>query len=183
MESSRLKMRIGSHEFEAEGSPEVVQQQLEAFKVLLLAQPVSIGGEQPIRPEAPTSEEIASAAPVPAAPPSAAHVRLENILHADGRVISLTALPGTVEDSALLIMLGQKELRNNISATGQEIGDGLAQSGRPTQRVDRIMEKHIREALVLRTGLGRATRYRLTNQGLSKALNVARELLATLPPQ
>jgi hypothetical protein len=183
MESSRVKMRIGTHEFEAEGSPEIVQQQLEAFKSLLLAQPAPASAEQQTGPQTSSTEETEAAAPSAAALSQSVHVRLENILHADGRVVSLTALPGTVEEAALLIMLGQKDLRNNVSATGQEIGDGLAQSGKPTQRVDRIMEKHIREALVLRTGLGRGTRYRLTNQGASKALSIARELIGTLPPQ
>ncbi|HTV08560.1 MAG TPA: hypothetical protein VMD97_05920 [Candidatus Aquilonibacter sp.] len=176
MENSRVKMRVGGHEFEAEGSPEVVQQQLEAFKALILAQPPGVNNERQLPTESGLNDE-----PGPTIVPSSAHVRLENILHADGRVISLTALPNTVEEAALLIMLGQKELRNNVSVTGQEIGDGLDQSGKPASRVDRIMEKHIRDAFVLKTGLGRATRYRLTNQGLMRALTVARELIATLP--
>ena len=181
MESSRVKMRIGVHEFEAEGSPEIVQQQLEAFKSLLLSQPPPSAADQQAHQETQSAEESTPATITQPTQAPTAHVRLEGILHADGRVVSLTALPGTVEEAALLIMLGQKELRNNVSATGQEVGDGLAQSGKPTQRVDRIMEKHIRDAFVLKTGLGRATRYRLTNQGMSKALNVARELLASLP--
>lgn len=181
MENSRVKMRIGVHEFEAEGSPEIVQQQLEAFKSLLSSQPPPSAAESQARQEAQSVEESTPVSTPQSTAPLAAHVRLESILHADGRVVSLTALPGTVEEAALLIMLGQKELRNNVSATGQEVGDGLAQSGKPTLRVDRIMEKHIQNAFVLKTGLGRATRYRLTNQGLSRALSIARELLASLP--
>src|SRR5205085_10448743 len=72
-----------------------------------------------------------------------------------------------------------KDLRGNPSVTGQELGDGLDQSGRPVPRVDRIMEKAITEAHVLKTGIKRSTRYRLTNQGLAKALNIAKDRKST----
>ncbi len=179
MDSSRVKMKIGSHEFEAEGAPEIVQQQLEAFRMLVAAMPASAAPATSEVIEALPNDD--SAAPGPSVQNSSAHARIETIMQADGRVVSLTALPASVEDSALLIMLGQRDLRNNVSVTGQEIGDGLAQSGKPASRVDRIMEKHIREAFILKTGLGRATRYRLTNQGLARAVAIARELIATLP--
>jgi hypothetical protein len=78
-------------------------------------------------------------------------------------------------------MLGQKDLRANVTVTGQEIGDGLAQSGREVPRVDRIMDQALRDSQVLKTGVKRGTRYRLTNLGLSKALAIASELIASLP--
>jgi hypothetical protein len=80
-----------------------------------------------------------------------------------------------------LILLGQKDLRDNTSATAQEVGDGLAESGRKVTPVDRVMESGIQQGFVLKTGIKRSTRYRLTNQGLNKALEIARDLLATLP--
>lgn len=77
-------------------------------------------------------------------------------------------------------MLGHKEMKNSDSVTAQEIGDGLAQSGRPVPRVDRIMDRPLADALALKSGIKRSTRYRLTNQGKSRALVVARELIATV---
>jgi hypothetical protein len=173
MDTTKIKIRIGDHEFEAEGPVDTVTAQFEAFKELISSRPrksefLSVSGSGNIQKP---NDNLANAV----------HVPLERILHVSGRVVSLTALPGSNEDSALLVMLGHKDLRGNVSVTGQEIGDGLAQSGRPVPRVDRIMEKAISEAFVLKTGIKRATRYRLTNQGLSKALTVARELIASLP--
>jgi hypothetical protein len=78
-------------------------------------------------------------------------------------------------------MLGQKDLRNNVAVTGQEIGDGLAQSGRDVPRVDRVMDQALEDQHVLKTGVKRGTRYRLTNLGLSKALGIAKELIESLP--
>jgi hypothetical protein len=173
MESTRIKVRIGDHEFEAEGPPELVQAQFEAFRELIKSNPIQ-------RNESPLTTETAEITSVPG-PTAQSHVKLEKIMAVDGRVVSLTALPASTEDAALLILLGNKDMRNNLTVTGQEIGDGLAQSGQLVARVDRIMEKHISDALVLKLGLGRGTRYRLTNQGLARALTIARELSATLP--
>jgi hypothetical protein len=169
METTKIKIRIGDNEFEAEGPVDTVHAQFEAFKELVSASPRQVpprnnGGSVELQENK-----------------SDPHIPLENILHISGRVVSLTALPASVADAALLVMLGHKDMRNNVAVTGQEIGDGLAQSGRPVPRVDRVMEKAISDAFVLKTGIKRATRYRLTNQGLNKALTIARDLLATLP--
>ena len=173
MESYKLRVKIGEHEFEAEGDPETVKQQFDAFHALL----GTLRNQSPkdIPLEAPPSPDT------PAPPANIAHVPLERIMKVQGRIVSLTVAPPTLQDSALLVLLGNKELRNNEMATGQEIGDGLAQSGRPVSRVDRVMEKMVDDAYVLKSGFKRGTRYRLSNTGLQKALAVARELIATLP--
>jgi hypothetical protein len=173
MESTKLKIKVGEHEFEAEGPVEIVQAQLEAFKTL-----ISVAQTAPSPAKTQESKEQAQNQYVNGSP---INVGIEKIMHVAGRVVSLTALPASTEDAALLIILGNKDLRNNVSVTGQEIGDGLAQSGRPVPRVDRIMEKALSDALILKTGVKRATRYRLTNQGQSKAMAIAKELIASLP--
>jgi hypothetical protein len=173
MDIAKIRIKIGDHEFEAEGPSEIVKAQFETFKQLL---------------------ETASSKPLIAAPAIAnkdkqnqhttdpiAHVPLEKVLRVSGRVVSLTAIPASTEDAALLIMLGHKDLRNNESVTGQELGDGLSLSGRPVPRTDRLMDKPIVANFVLKTGYKRSVRYRLTNLGHQKALAVARELIASLP--
>jgi hypothetical protein len=173
METTKIRVKIGDHEFEAEGPTDTVQSQFEVFKELISSIPRASETPKIIEAEyvEPNKDVIVTHS----------HVDVAKVLHVSGRVVSLTALPKSAEDAALLIMLGHKDLRNNVSVTGQEIGDGLAQSGRPVLRVDRIMEKALEEALVLKTGIKRGTRYRLTNQGLGKALNVAKDLVASLP--
>lgn len=170
MDIAKIRMKIGEFEFEAEGSEASVQAQLEAFKSLI--------GSIDVKPA--PSETYPLPQPVLSIG-DALHVSLERIMRVQGRIVSLTAIPSTSEDAALLVMLGNKDMRNNESVTGGEVGDGLAQSGRPVGRVDRVMEKLIGEAYVLKSGFRRATRYRLSNMGHQKALAVARELIATLP--
>lgn len=176
METSKIRMKIGDHEFEAEGPIESVQQQLLAFKELIglipapkqsVSAPPANSGSQ--------DQQNDGVVQVPGNP------NLERIMRVAGRVVSLTAIPSSIEDSALLIMVGHQLQRNNESVTGQEIGDGLAQSGRAVDRVDRIMVKPMKAGLVLKSGAGRASRYRLSNQGYLKAMTIAKDLLASLP--
>jgi hypothetical protein len=173
METTRIKTKIADHEFEADGPVEIVQAQFEAFLKAVCAPPIQ-------KPEAakPHSTEAKENIDDPNRLP---HIPIEKIVHVSGRVVSLTAIPKSATDAALLIMLGQKDLRDNVSVTGQEIGDGLAQSGREVPRVDRIMDQALKDQHVLKTGVKRGTRYRLTNIGLSRSLTIARELIESLP--
>jgi hypothetical protein len=173
MENTKIRVKIGNNEFEAEGPTDLVKEQFEAFKqIISLTQ-----AKTPVEQMAETAKSIANQFAADGIP----LLRLETIMNVNGRIVSLTALPQTSEDAALLIMLGHSDLKNSASVTAQEIGDGLAQSGRPVPRVDRVMESALEHALVLKTGVKRSTRYRLTNQGMVQARKLAAELLATLP--
>jgi hypothetical protein len=52
----------------------------------------------------------------------------ERVTWIGGRIVSLTACPETIEDAALVILLGQRTLRSNDSVTGSEVIDGLRQT-------------------------------------------------------
>ena len=173
METTKIKTKIGKSEFEAEGPVETVTAQFTAF-LARISSPRNerVSDDEALENETDKNQRDAV---------GDKHVPLEKVVHVSGRIVSLTALPPSIEDAALLIMLGHKDLRNNPAVTGQEIGDGLAQSGRPVPRVDRVMDKAITEAHVLKSGVKRSTRYRLTNQGLVKALNIAKALVDSLP--
>jgi len=173
MDTTKIKTKIGDNEFEMEGPAEIVTAQFQSFlERIAIAPDKSTSNGAGVQPTMHSNQQDA-------APTSS--LSIDRILHVAGRIVSLTALPTSNEDAALLIMLGHKNLRNNEAVTGQEIGDGLAQSGRPVPRVDRVMESALSDALVLKSGMRRSTRYRLTNQGLMKAMGVAKALLENLP--
>jgi hypothetical protein len=158
-------MKVGESEFEAEGPADVVQAQLAAWKELLSTAPKQEPGK-------PTSLTPAGELP---------HLSLEKILKVDGRVVSLTARSETIDDAVLVLLLGQKESRNNQSVTGAELMEGLTQSGYSLPRIDKVMDKLSDEGSVITVGVNRGRRYRLSNTGLSKALMVAKEVIATVP--
>ncbi len=173
MEPYLLKVKFGVHEFEAEGPAEVVQAQFAQFKELVAS--------APSLPQ-PTPEQAVEVNPTPnQAANQTAHIPLERILKTEGRVVSLTAKCDTVDEAILLILLGQKEMRGNQEVSGAEIMDGLTQSGYRLSRVDHQMNKLEADGNTMTMGVHRGRRYRLSNAGLSKALAVARELIATVP--
>jgi len=173
MSEYKLKIKIGEHEFEAEGPADAVNSQFEAFRELIASVPknknettdaaTANGGQ--------TLEQLANAASLP----------VERIFRAEGRVISLTAAPASETDAVLLVLYGQRHFRKNENATGSEILDGMEQSGYRTPRIDRILSGLADEGAVIISGAHRGKRYRLTNQGHARADAIVRETLAKLP--
>ncbi len=170
MDTYKLKIKIGEHEFAAEGPVEVVQAQFGAFKDLITAMPT----KPQAAPSQPNQEESVAANQPP-------HLPLERILKVDGRLVSLTAKCDTVDEAVLLILLGQKDFRANQEVTGAEIMDGLKQSGYKLSRVDHVMDKLSADGSTITMGIHRGRRYRLSNSGLGKTLKVAKEVIETVP--
>ena len=67
-------------------------------------------------------------------------------------------------------------------ATGSEVTDcGSLSWVHCVSRVDWRLEKLASQGVIIKVGSNRASRYRLTNQGMSKAQGVARNLIALVP--
>ena len=169
METYRLKMKVGEHEFDATGPTDVVQAQFATFTAL-------IASVMKIVP--PHISSVAQTATTEHKPAGGA-VNVEKIImRPEGRMVSLTRRGGSLEDDVLLVLLGQKLLRNNDTVTGSELTTGLRLSGRVVGRVNYELDKMTAAGNVITMGTGRARRYRLTNQGLVKAQGLARSLAA-----
>lgn len=188
---TKLKLKIGVHEFEAEGDPATVAASFEAFQSMVAA--ANSG------PAAPSQSATVSALPAhlstfggmasvfpqpplivqdPAATAST-DALLDKIMRIEGRTISLTVRPKNADDAVLLLLYGQKRMRENDSVTGAEVIDGItATGGLQVSRVDRLLEKAGRDGDVIVIGERRGKRYRLTNTGLNKARTIAAELIA-----
>lgn len=89
---------------------------------------------------------------------------------------SAGANPQNANEAALLILLGQKIYRSNEASTGSEVVDGLEQSGYTVDRVDRLFDDFITDGLVIKFGIRRSIRYRLTNQGIPRAEAIAQQV-------
>jgi hypothetical protein len=64
--------------------------------------------------------------------------------------------------------------------TGYQLTDGLRTSGHNVHRVDRAIAPLIADGHVIKVGSSRSTKYRLTNKGVAKANELAKELSATV---
>lgn len=204
---TKLKMKIGAHEFEAEGPADVVKEQFESFKALIQALPADVstivGPTGPPRfsmdqttyfdgDVTPSAERMTkdqwkeglakmgigyTEVPRKDVTPDAA---LNRIMRVENRVVSLTVQVRAIEDAVLLLLFGQKVMRENDSVTGSEIMDGLEISGLKVPRADRVLAKLSDNGDAIAVGLGRAKRYRMTNTGMTKARALAGELIATV---
>jgi len=183
-DSYRMRLKIGTHEFEAEGPVAVVQEQVKRFMELIASLPVDYIKESAAPFPGVESREypVAPSAAQTPPPPSSANTDislLEKIMKMENRIISLTARPESPEAAVLLLLYGQKALRQNDGVTGAEVMDGItATGGLSIQRVDRLLEKLGRDGDVIVIGERRGKRYRLTNAGLAKAKATANALIA-----
>ena len=170
MDTCKLKIKVGPHEFEAEGPTDIVQEQFLAFKELAATAPTQASAgaprsNEPPQPSRPTPSEIDD--------------NLTEIMRVEDRVVSLLIKPDTVDAALLLLLYGQKVLRKNDAVTGAEMLDGVkATGGLAVTRVDKLLEKLATAGDVLVMGTRRAKRYRLTNAGLAKARTIADSLVS-----
>jgi hypothetical protein len=179
-EVTRLKTKIGEHEFEAEGSPDYVREQFQVWQELVklaASAPMPIpqqrsngdGGTGSVG-QAPTKSDLSNV-----------DSDLNKIMRADGRYVSLTARTASVHDAVLVMLYGQKALRNNDSVTGAELLSGLASTGGfGNPRLDRILDKLAADGDVMSFGERRGKKYRLTNTGIAKARTLANDLITAV---
>jgi hypothetical protein len=172
----RIKATYGQDTFEAEGPTETVRADFLAWRDM-----VSTAPPQP-RPQ-PQSEPTKTGFQQPPPPPKtetpSIDTALPKIMKVEDRVISLTARPGTAAEAVLLVLYGQKILRENDAVTGAEVMDGItATGGFSILRVDRLLENMGRNGDVIVIGEHRAKRYRLTNTGIARARQIAVEMIA-----
>jgi len=139
-EVTKLRVKIGPHEFEAEGPRDVVAKHFEAWKQLVATRPLGEGTAGLLLPRG------------DAGTPAAGDMARLDIFAANTRrnLVTLRAsLAGKAShaDAALLILYG---LRRYFGADGQEVlatrlKEALAASGYRCDRVDRALARHERE--------------------------------------
>lgn len=186
MDINKLKIKIGTNEFEAEGPTDAVQAQFESFKELVANVPVApIQSPPPLAGFGPfVSPDGEAKQTIKEPPPSNLNdvdKSLVKIMNVERRVVSLTVRPKTLNDAILALLYGQKLLRHSDAVTGAEVMDGLkATGGVSVTRVDKPLEKAGVAGDVIVTGEHRAKRYRLTNTGLAKARKIANDMIAQI---
>ena len=91
------------------------------------------------------------------------------------------SVKANVMDAVLMILLGQRMMRENENVSGIELMEGLRGSGIQVNRVDTLMTKLAHEGTVIAMGVHRRRRYRLSVIGVTRAEQLARRLTAALP--
>ena len=185
MDVFKLRLKIGINEFEAEGSQEYVQNERQVFLESITA------NEQE---EEPDPEERGSNAAAggngsgqtPPTPPKDSVMsqtdmaRLAHQDKSDKDLIVLTALPQDGEsqkqDALVLLLLAHRVIRNVENVKATDALNGMKQSGIAVSEISGLVDKI--PTLVLKTGVRKGTKYRLSTHGVQKAAAVAAALLS-----
>jgi len=166
MSESRLRIKFGEHEFEAEGSTESVERQLEIFKRLVIPGTA-------LKAAMETTQESAK---------DQATLSLEKIMNVQGRTVSLRAA-AKVDDAVLLLLLGQRQFRQHHILSGKDVMNGLRASGFKVRRADLVLKKLSGAGSIIAIGRYRARRYQLSKSGLDGAEQIARRLISQAAPR
>ncbi len=187
MDGLRLRVKASEYELEAEGGQDFIRQQYEAFRQLLedVAQkPVSTDSfdcsTSPQLPASPLPDEKISHQQSPQAG------IFRKLLVWDERTQRVTSTvipdgPMRIADTVLLLLLGYRELRGLSQVPALLLNEGLRSAGFNEFRLDRTMVPYLKERLVLRSGVGKGSHYRLTTRGVKHANELVRTLARLIP--
>ena len=179
VDTHRIKMKIGSAEFEAEGPKELVTEQFKAFMEAVTAMPVAAtASPATASPVAPTVAVQAPAAPEPSTQNgTGVPAQIMERVFAAGEMVSLAALPnsGNIELDSLLALLYGFHSKGEQAVTGTALMRSVEKSGVRVGRIDRCLEKY--PDFVLIAGQRKARRYSLNNRGMAKAAEVIKRIV------
>lgn len=173
METYRLKVKIGSHEFDAEGSPKDVKAQFEEWKKLIVTTSLSPSALPDVGKAFPAQATGTQSSEGLQAP--------WGIFNIDSKrkLVTLLAHPtgeSRDADAALLVLYGYKQTLGQDEVPVTKLKESLEVSGLRPDRIDRTLSIHVKAGFILKTGRAKGGRYRLTNTGYSHADAMARKL-------
>lgn len=162
-----VRMKIGAHEFEAEGEKSAVEDQLRRW--------LEIIGNIPAATQPPEDKQKAPVLPLQEAEVDQA--LLARVFKDERDMLSLRILPKTksyAADSLLLLLFGYQTLKQETEVLGLRLMKAGKQSGLQIDRVDRVLSLY--GQYFNKGGARKGARYSLNNRGIEKA----KELMNTM---
>ena len=190
MDNLKLRIKVRDCEIEAEGPQTFVHEQFEAFKQLLADMTQkSVLSELRDETDRVPSQELSSPPRFPheqALPKNSPAAALQKLLAWNDRTQQVTCavIPEghlRTADTVLLLLWGYQELRGLSEISAMILNRGLKSAGFSQFRLDRIMTPYLKDRLVLRSGVGKGGRYRLTTRGVEKAQDLVQTLAVLIP--
>jgi hypothetical protein len=189
MTTEKIRFKVGPHEFEAEGEPESVKEHLAAWREMIASsatKPHEFDGAAFVADAHRTNGKphgtgTVFETPMPPTPEPLPDEALTRIFRVDAKrgLVTLTVHPmgeARNADAVLLVLLGFKKLLSQDEILVGRIKDALDESGIRVDRVDRTIDGYVRSGYLLKAGLGKGGKYRLTNVGTPKAEAIGKSL-------
>jgi hypothetical protein len=174
----KLRVKIGVHEFEAEGPRDLVTAQFEAWKQLAGLAPASPDAAGIARQEATIAARDVRTA-------DGREAALRNLFAVDAKqqLVTLRVRPTGQRrnaDAALLLLYGYRSsfaADEGVDVPAARLKAALLASGHRPKRLDRAIAPHVAAGLVRKGGRHKHETYALTTPGCQHAAALARKLL------
>lgn len=180
METSKLRVKVGPHEFEAEGTPESVSSQFEIWKSLINSAAAGSSAKDTVSSNPAPKEE--RDAKQDGAGVSDQLARL--FAHDEKRgLITLLVPPrgeGRFADGLLQVVYGYRQLLGEDETLVTWLKASLEASGTAPDRIDRVAQPLVDAGLLLKRGVGKGGKYRLTTKGVTRVESMIAETLAQI---
>lgn len=202
MDTHRIRIKVGEHEFEAVGDQETVQRELDRFYQAIKDfgnQPVPVPVPVPVPAAAPTptrvEKEVTISWESTAAVSSEAKIPWESLApqipeslstifsYEDGILRLIARLPShkLARDAALLLIYGHKVIMNRTTVTASDLIQSMRATGYNVHRVDRLVSLFILAKMVHASGIKRGRAYQLKEPGFQAAESLIEELRSLVP--
>lgn len=173
MESYKLHIKVGTHEFQGEGPEEAVKKNFDDWKSMIASMGQSTSTSTSVaKPTDGTLSQIAL---------EGGQLTRLFLLDEKKGLATLRLLPRGDDrdaDAVLLILHGFQRLRDQVEVPVTQLKPALKQSGCNIDRVDAVVAKYLRDGFLNKGGSGKGGRYSLTNSGTQKAVSLAQALLS-----
>jgi hypothetical protein len=174
--NQKLKLRIGENEFEAEGPPDQVAAQYQAFLEAIKAiQSVAPAAPAKPSPNAANGADITETKAEDRTPSAITPEILARVFQVRGDSLSLLALPQDPADALIVLLYGYGQLKQVPNVTGVSLMSAALQSGVQLPRVDRVIDS--KAEYITSGGAKRGKRYGLNNRGLRYAEDLVAKLV------
>lgn len=186
-----LKIRLrfsGGEEFEAQGTPEFIEQQRNYFLTLIGKQ--NQYAQPTVQPKMQNTAPLVSAQQLPPLETKLSPVqeafpakRLWEKLFKEenGLVILRRKMRLEAHEAALLLLAAARVLLNQSACKALDLAKMLQKSGfTQTGRLDRLMQQNTKNDYLQSEGMKRGRTYRLTNAGFARAFVLAEKLAGEL---
>src|SRR5690349_4052049 len=139
MESYKLHLKIGPHEFSAEGPVDVVKGDFELWKALIR--------EPPVQPSVLPPIEQNGKATISPGPLTKEQIDKIYLIDDKRDLLSLRILPRSEDryaDALLLIAVGYKLIKGVDEVVVTQLKPAMRQSGCMVERIDQVAAKYVR---------------------------------------
>ena len=175
-DSYKLQLKIGPHEFFAEGPVDIVKKDFELWKAMIQQVPVAraAASDQDGKPPFPASNGNVL--------PTREQVDKLYLFDEKRGMVTLRILPRSKDrnaDGLVLLVLGYRIMMNMDEVMVTLLRPSLRQSGCTVDRVDQVASKYVRHGFLNKGGRGKGGKYSLTNSGLEKARALVTALLSS----